>query len=114
MLESGRAEIYRRCGCGGRRSYLLGCHVRGNVLQDLELLGVHADRNLWHSHSHLQPESNPHILHSCMLGGQPVRAAPHSTSAPHLLSDPDPKWEATLRVSTKTTEESACTSGTLA
>ena len=52
--------------------------MRGNVLQDLELLGVHADSDLWHHHSHLQRESKP-CLQSCVLGGQTVSATPQCT-----------------------------------
>ena len=65
-------QVLRVCR---KKAYLLGCHMRGNVLQDLKLLGVHADSDLWHHHSHLQPESKP-CLKSCVLGGQTVNAIP--------------------------------------
>ena len=66
MLESIRAE--RSVGVAdARKEDLLGCHVRGNVLQDLEFLGIHADSNLWHHHSHLQPEFKHYVLHSCLV-----------------------------------------------
>ena len=46
------------------QAYLLSCKVGSHILQNLELLGVHAHGNLWHCDSHLRMS---HHTQACTL-----------------------------------------------